>query len=245
MSTRNWLVRKRGELVRSTLRPSLSSLIRFSMSPREQYDNVRMGPKNIFIAIVAVFAIGMGAWFSYQLAVPPPAPRVATVLPSTAELPEFSLSDQTGASVGRDVFRGQWNVVFFGFTHCPDICPLTLQVLASARQKLHDVGHEPLPRIVFVSVDPERDTPDVIGRYVGHFGEDMLGITGDLDELRKLTSGLGIFFNKAVADSGNYSVDHSAVVLVINPQGKFHALFSAPHEIDSYVHDLPIVMGSL
>jgi protein SCO1/2 len=203
-----------------------------------------MSSRHLFIATVAVVAIATGAWLSYQLLSPPALPRFATVLPAPAELPEFSLLDQSGRAIGRDVFAGHWNLVFFGFTHCPDICPLTLQVLASAKQQLAESGHEPLPRIVLVSVDPERDTPDVISRYVGYFGDDNLGITGKLDEVKKLTDGLGIFFEKSAPDGDNYSVDHSAVVLVINPQRQFHALFSAPHEIESFVHDLPIIMAS-
>jgi len=202
-----------------------------------------MGPKSIFIAIVSVFAIGMGAWLSYQLVVPPAMPRTATVLPATAELPEFSLLDQHGNSVGRDAFAERWSLVFFGFTNCPDICPLTLQVLANARQKLSDAGHSPLPQIVLISVDPERDTPGVLAEYVGYFGGDILGLTGDIEELRKLTGAIGIFFDKSFTDDGNYSVNHSAVVLVFNPRAEFHALFSAPHEVDNFIHDLPLIMS--
>ena len=113
-----------------------------------------MGLRNIFIAIVAVFAIGMGAWLSYQLAVPPPVPKTATVLPATASLAEFALVDQDGNPVTPATFRGQWDLVFFGFANCPDVCPLTLQVLASARAELAAAQQAPLPRIVLVSVDP-------------------------------------------------------------------------------------------
>ena len=187
----------------------------------------------------------MGTWLSYQLTVPAPVPRKATILPATSELPEFSLVDQTGNPVGPASFTGHWSLVFFGFTNCPDICPLTLQVLSSAREELRKSGQKPLPRIVLVSVDPERDTPEVVGKYVQYFGADNVAITGDMDELKKLTSGLGIFFNKAYSDDENYSVDHSAVVLVINPRGEFHALFGAPHAVDDYVHDLPIILTSL
>ena len=202
-----------------------------------------MGSRNILIAIVAVVAIGMGAWFSYQLAVPPPEPRVATILPASAEVPDFALLDQHGNALGRDTFIGQWDLVFFGFANCPDVCPLTLQVLESAKRQLADAGATVLPRIVLVSVDPERDTPERLDKYLGSFGDDLLGITGDLAEIRKLTSGLGIFFNKAYTSDDDYTMDHSAVVLVIDPRGEFHALFSAPHEIANFVHDLPIVMA--
>jgi protein SCO1/2 len=202
-----------------------------------------MSPRNIIIAAVATIAIVTGTWLSFKAASPPPVPNVATVLPVGNDLPEFSLLDHTGSAIGRDVFRGHWDLVFFGFTHCPDICPLTLQVLADAREQLAADGIAPLPRIVLVSVDPERDTPEQLAQYIGYFGDDNLGITGDLEELRKLTNGLGIWFEKSAVGDDNYSVDHSAAVLVINPQGKFRALFGAPHQADNFVHDLPLIMG--
>lgn len=203
-----------------------------------------MGPRNTFIAIVAVVAIGTGAWLSALLMAPAPLPQTATVLSVPGDLPEFSLVDQNGSAIGRNVFRGRWSLVFFGFTHCPDICPLTLQELANAKQQLAENARQPLPRIVLVSVDPERDTPEVMKQYVGYFGDDILGITGELAEIRKLTNGLGIFFEKSSLDEDNYSVDHSAVVIVMNPDGQFQALFSAPHEAANFVHDLPIITGS-
>jgi protein SCO1/2 len=202
-----------------------------------------MSIKSIFIAIVAVVAIGTGAWLSYLLATPPPTARTATVLPVPAQLPDFSLIDHNGKAIGRDVFRGQWDLVFFGFTQCPDICPLTLQVLADAKRRLADQDQQPPPRIVLVSVDPERDAPDTLGQYINHFGRDNLGITGELQELRKLTTALGIYFEKSAINGDSYSVDHSAVVLVIDPRGQFHALFGTPHEASGFVHDLPIIMA--
>jgi protein SCO1/2 len=168
------------------------------------------------------------------------------VLPAPGVLPEFSLQDQHGQPFGRVDFEGQWSLVFFGFTNCPDVCPTTLQVLSSAKQQLATRNHEPLPRIVLVSVDPERDTPDAMGQYVDYFGEGNIGVTGSMDELRKLTGALGIYFEKSPLDMNatddNYSVDHSAVVLVINPRARFHALFSAPHTVENFVNDLPLVM---
>ena len=203
-----------------------------------------MNPRKVFIVVVSLAAITTGTWFSFQLASPPPVPATATVMPATSELPEFSLQNQHGDVIDRDVFKGQWDLLFFGFTQCPDICPLTLQVLANAQQQLVEAGQQPLPRIVFVSVDPERDTPDVVGEYISHFGDDSLGITGSIDEIRKLTNGLGIFFEKLEPDEENYSVAHSAVVLVIDPDGRFHSLFGTPHEAENFVHDLPIIMSA-
>lgn len=202
-----------------------------------------MRPRNLLITALAVFAIAFGGWTSYRLASPPAEPTTATILPAPEPLPEFSLVDQHGNTVGPAVFEGQWDLLFFGFTHCPDICPLTLQTLADAKRRLAAAGHESLPRIVFVSVDPDRDTPEKLGEYLDHFGDGILGLTGRLEELRKLTGELGIYFEKVPAEGGDYTVDHSAVVLVVNPRGEFSALFGSPHSADNYVHDLPIIMS--
>lgn len=199
-----------------------------------------MSPKNLIVAFVLACALAAGVFVATRLQTPAPL-NTAFLLPTPTALPEFSLVDQAGNVVTRDTFKNHWNLVFFGFTHCPDICPTTLQILAAARTELVAAGQQPVPRIVLVSVDPERDSPDVIGRYVDHFGVGNLGITGHLDELRKLTSGLGIYFEKQAGDDDNYAVDHSAAVLVINPDGEFHALFSGPHEVQNYVHDVPLL----
>ncbi len=203
-----------------------------------------MDSRKYFIASVAIIAIVSGIWLTSRVLSPPPLPQTATLLPAATDLAEFSLLDQDGKLFTRSSFEGRWNLVFFGFTHCPDVCPLTLQVLAKARQLMVDDGQEALPRIVLVSVDPERDTPEVIGQYVANFGEDTIGVSGELSELRKLTDGLGIFFEKSGFDGDNYSVDHSAVVIVVDPDGRFHSLFGAPHIAENFAHDLPIIMST-
>lgn len=202
-----------------------------------------MSPKNLLIAIIMAVALAMGIFHSVRMQTPA-EPLTAFVLPAPMPLPEFALVDQSGNAVTRDTFRDQWSLVFFGFTHCPDICPTTLQILSAARKKLADSGQAPLPRVVLVSVDPERDTPELMGQYLNYFGDGNLGVTGSLGELRKLTGPLGIFFEKQSAAEENYSVDHSAAVLVINPAAEFHALFSGSHEVEIFVHDLPPIMGS-
>ena len=202
-----------------------------------------MQSRNIIIALVLGIAIAAGFALSLRDAREPLVSLTATVLPAGNELPDFALLDQYGAAVGRSVFEGQWDVVFFGFTNCPDICPATMTVLGQARRELDARGQNPLPRIVLVSVDPERDTPEAMARYVAYFGDDNLGLTGELAEIRKLTDALGVFFQKAGADGEAYGVDHSTVVLVIDPEGRLKALFSAPHEVANLVHDLPLIMA--
>ena len=201
-----------------------------------------MKTSNLILAFVLGASIAAGIWATNNLGRSARQPTTATVLPAVAQLPAFSLMDHHTQAIDNKVFVGQWDLVFFGFTNCPDICPLTLQVLSTAKQRLADSGQSPLPRIVLVSVDPERDTPERMAQYIAAFGPGHLGITGELEELRKLTSGLGIYFAKQEGGEENYSVDHSAAVIVIDPQGKFHSLFSAPHVIENFVHDLPLLM---
>lgn len=201
-----------------------------------------MPSRKILAALVLGIAIAAGFALALRDARGPVAPLTATLLPAGNELPDFSLLDQHGGTVGRSVFEGQWDVVFFGFTNCPDICPATMTVLGQARRELEAREQDPLPRIVLVSVDPERDTPEAMARYVAYFGDGNLGLTGELAEIRKLTDALGIFFQKAGADGEAYGVDHSTVVLVIDPGGRLKALFSAPHDVASIVHDLPLIM---
>lgn len=199
-----------------------------------------MGPKNILVALLLAAALSAGLFVALRTSTPA-EPLAAFVLPAPLPLPEFSLVDQHGNAVDAETFEDQWHLVFFGFTNCPDICPATLQILTSARARLAEAGQAPLPRIVLVSVDPERDSPEQMGKYVDYFGDNNLGVTGSLDELRKLTSALGIYFEKQAVNSESYAVDHSAAVLLLNPDGRFHALFSGPHVIDNYVHDIPLV----
>lgn len=203
-----------------------------------------MQPKNLLIAIALGIALAAGVVLALRHAQQPAAPVAATVLPAPVALPAFRLVDDDGAAIGPEVFSGHWNLVFFGFTNCPDICPLTLQKLSQVQKALAEAGRRPLPRVVLVSVDPERDTPERLRAYLDSFGAGNLGITGDTAEIRKLTEALGIWFQKTGAGGENYGVDHSAVVVVIGPDGRYRALFSAPHDVGTFVHDLPLLMTS-
>lgn len=200
-----------------------------------------MKPRSLILALIVALALAAGAFFALRVQ-EPAVPVSALVLPDPDPIPSFALLDQHGSAIDESVFRGQWDLVFFGFTHCPDICPATLQVLAAARRELEISKLTPNLRIVLVSVDPERDTPEILAQYVDYFGEGNLGITGSLEEIRKLTTELGIYFEKQPPDDdNNYNVDHSGAVLVIDPEARFSALFGGPHLVDHYVHDLPII----
>ncbi len=200
----------------------------------------------LVLALVAVALVG-GGWFFMRAYMNPGAqPQFATVLPSPKELPDFTLIDQEGESFSRASLKDNWNLLFFGFSNCPDICPTTLQLLAAARERMAAGGlpESDLPGIILVSVDPERDKPEVLKSYVANFGENIVGLTGDMSELQKLTKQLGIFHAKSSVHHGGYDVDHTSAILVINPNAQFQALFSAPYSVEDLAHDLPLILAS-
>ncbi len=175
----------------------------------------------------------------------PQLPEHATVLPTPAPLANFALANHEEQPFTRDSLRGHWSMIFFGFTNCPDICPLTLHKLAQARDSIARSDPDaPLPEIVFISVDPDRDSTESLKQYVQSFGTGVTGVRGEHDELAKLTKPLGIFFNVDQTDDKNTVVDHSAAVIVVNENAEFHALFSAPHQIDAFASDMQLIMAS-
>ena len=165
-------------------------------------------------------------------AVSQPELHSATLLNTPRPLPAFSLLDQHGDAIGPEAFNGGWHLVFFGFMNCPDICPMTLQTLTAVRSKLGAQGGEQ-PGVVFVSVDPERDAPALLADYLAYFDASIVGITGDEDAIARFTRDMGVaVFMGAEDDFGNYNVDHSTAVFLIDPAGRLSALFRMPHEVD-------------
>ncbi|HEV2507583.1 MAG TPA: SCO family protein [Mesorhizobium sp.] len=131
----------------------------------------------------------------------------------------FALTDQTGKPVTEAAFRGQPTVVFFGFTHCPEVCPTTLFELAGWLKTLGDEGKD--IKAYFVSIDPERDTPDVIKNYVTNFSDRIVGITGEPDKVRAMAKSFGIYFKRVDTGDGDYTMDHTASVLMLKRNGDF------------------------
>jgi protein SCO1/2 len=155
-----------------------------------------------------------------------PATAAATVLPESLPLPEVALVDDMGEAFTTADLRGDYRLLFFGFTHCPDICPLTLQVLASVRADLEARAPGLAPQIVFVSVDPERDTPERIREYLASFDPALIGITGPDEALQPLVETLGVTVHKTEVDGEHYNVVHNGAIYVIGPDAAWIAVFT-------------------
>ncbi len=171
---------------------------------------------------------------------PPEPPQLtgATLLPQGHTLTPFTLIDDHNKPFTQDSLRGQWSFAFFGYTHCPDVCPTALGALKRVEGLLEADGVTPLPRVLFISVDPSRDTPETLASYVAYFHPAFVGVTGEDKELKGLTQQLGIRYGRSA--SGNdkdYEVEHSAAIILFNPEGHYQAVFGMPHDPDKMATD--------
>lgn len=195
--------------------------------------------------IVAGFLIGaLGG--AAALVLTREAPRTGTVITTgKADIGgPFSLIDQNGKEVTDRDFRGRYMLVFFGFTHCPDICPTELQVMSTALEALGPKAEKVVP--IFITLDPERDTPEVVDNYVKNFGANFVGLTGSPEAIAQAAKAYRVAFSKFEykGKDGNYgySVDHSAFVYLMGPDGELKEIFNygTPAEkisktLDSYL----------
>lgn len=195
----------------------------------------------LFVLSTAIAAFSFGAWQRFAERSAPPRMTVlnrATVLPEPIVLPEFRLVDHDGAAFGPAQIQERWSLMFFGFSNCAHICPTTLRTLSETVERL-----EVPPRIVFLSVDPGRDTPDMLARYVGSFDADVIGVSGDDAELRKLATVLGVMYT-VVPGPGPYTVEHTRAVFVVDPQGRYVALITSVDDAGLIAADLQEIMGA-
>lgn len=190
------------------------------------------------LIVIAVAVVALGAGFLVARGWPEPAPEVDAIVLDTPRDPgEFQLVDHTGAPFDRARLADGWTLWFFGFTHCPDVCPMTLSLLNQVDRKLADAGAT-RPTVVMLSVDPARDTPEQLAAYVPFFNPAFLGLTGSAGEIHQLAERLGIIVRYQPLEGDNYTVDHSASLLLTGPNGLVRAVFTAPHEPAQLAQDL-------
>jgi protein SCO1/2 len=170
-----------------------------------------------------------------------------TIYPEARTLSEFRLIDQQGEFFTKADLQGSWNLVFFGFTHCPDICPLTMAELSQFYAGL-DFNQDVKPRMFLVTVDPKQDNPESMAAYLANYNEEFIGLSGDPEQIAQLAAQLYVGYGDAVKSEiaatthehggpqseadvaqGDYLIEHSAHIAVINPQGDYYAVMRAPH----------------
>ena len=210
-----------------------------------------MSKRTLPLLIIAVLAAIGGLWASQGLfgpmttdssrASPLPAVSSITLMSTPRVLPAFSLQQSDGTALTGEELHGHWTVVFVGFTHCPDICPTTLAELNGAQKQWAALPEATRPRVLFVSADPERDSPQLTGDYAHAFNTDSLAATAPLTQLEAFTRSLSLVFMKVPGPSGNpadYSIDHNAALIVLDPQARMAGVITPPFNPKAIAADL-------
>lgn len=165
----------------------------------------------------------------------------ATIFDTPRELPALDLVNADGAAVSGNIFTGRWDLLFFGFTHCPDICPATLHRLDALLDTIAQSAPERLPRVWLVSVDPSRDTPAVLADYLGFFDARFGALTGTDESVATLAGALGVAYAR-LPQGEDYTMSHSAALFLIDPRGHYAGLFNTPHDWDRIGSDLETIL---
>ena len=191
----------------------------------------------LLFTTVAALSLSAGYWYSQssqQNRLPAiPSDFEATVFPEPRELVPFTLEDQHGKAFTPEQLKNKWSMLFFGYTHCPDVCPSTLKVLQDFWRELPEAVRNKT-QVVFVTVDPNRDPPETIKEYVKYFEPSFIGVTGNLGQITAFTRSLGVLYEYVTTGEGknNYTVNHSAQIILIDQQARLRAVFPPPHEAD-------------
>jgi len=181
--------------------------------------------RTTLMILLAAIAAGAGLLAAQRLLpsatlAAPVREAAVTLYPQPRALPDFTLQSSDGRELGPEQLAGHWTLVFIGFTSCPDVCPMTLAELARAQRQWQILPEAGRPRVLFVSVDPERDTPERLGQYAHAFHPDTLAATADLPALEAFTRSLSLVFAKVPLGQGRdqYTIDHSAAIAVLDPE---------------------------
>ena len=189
------------------------------------------------MAILAIFAISAGFYISLKQAQQSQleTPNIEGLFwPNPKQINEFSVLDHDGKIFGLEQMRGKWSFIFFGYSHCPDVCPVTMAIMADAYKELAADNSD--LQVIFASVDPERDTTEKLSQYANYFHPDFIGLGGSDEMIKSLTGQIGVayYLNNEDQTEG-YLVDHSASIFLIDPFGRLVGKLSPPHEKDKII----------
>jgi len=202
-------------------------------------------PRFITAACVCIALLGgIAAALYFRHGGAPVELATGTYLSPSRALPDFSLIDEHGRTFGPAELTGSWSMMYFGYTNCPDVCPTTLSTLAALEKRMRAGGAPLRPRVIFVSVDAKRDTPEQLAKYVPYFDPEFIGLTAPSQQaLESVTSRLGIAVIITPKADGSYTVDHSSAIFVLNPAGRLAAILTGPFTVDGLEADFARIVA--
>ncbi|MDG2035087.1 MAG: SCO family protein [Pseudomonadales bacterium] len=212
------------------------------MSENSTHSDRQNGIRNTVVGIVIFITVVLALFINRvsQERILSPKEMVANgaiMFSMPREISALSLIDQNQLPFTKSRFADKWTLVFFGFTHCPDICPTTLALLNQVSDELAETDYAVDTQFLLVSLDPLRDTPEKMKPYVEYFNTDFIGVTGEFLSIHRFAKQLNIAFQKVVTDSetGDYTIDHGGNVALINPQGHYHGFYKPPLDVNRMV----------
>ncbi|MGH8042095.1 MAG: SCO family protein [Rudaea sp.] len=198
-----------------------------------------------WLIVVAAVVAALGLWLGQRYFAAPVPSRLANAVlyPSPRPIVDFRLTRTDAQSLTTSDWHGHWSVVYFGYTHCPDVCPTALATFAKVWKDLHARGLSEHVRFYFISVDPQRDTPQILRRYVDLFDPDFVAATGADAELTALTRALGLIYTRTTGVNGEIQVEHSGSAVIVDPHARQVGIFRPPFAAHALAGDLATLVA--
>ncbi|MBS0351865.1 MAG: SCO family protein [Proteobacteria bacterium] len=211
--------------------------------------------RTIITTVTIVVLIGLGVYFHTKQALANSTTMSAMpamsqskkdyLLPSPKTITAFTVTDDKGQIFSNNNLKGHWTFLFFGFTHCPGVCPTTLANLNGMTKQLKKLlPSQSIPQVIMITVDPQKDPTAVMHNYVKNFNADFIGATADSNTLNNFSKDLGLVYQKIPQANGDYMMDHSAELYLFNPDGKWVATFGYPTEVNHLVKSYQNIVES-
>ena len=205
-----------------------------------------MSRRNIIFVFLILF--GMSVLFAYFQSLPSllqkkPTLLTGKILTRPMELDNFELIDQNNQTFNSESLKGNWTILFFGYTNCPDVCPTTIYKLAEVKNDVNQNLPSKNFNTVLVTLDPDRDTPERLDEYIGYFDESMLGVTGTYKNIQSFSSNLSVFYQRINKDGG-YDFNHTASIFVFNQDGSLFATMSPATSVSELRDDFYTILNN-
>ena len=188
---------------------------------------IRPAQLAILLAGIGLLTLALGSWFAINMRNEPPLEISGFVASEPRALPAFELTDGSGADFNSRDFAGRWSFVYFGYSYCPDICPMSMLEMSKIADALTNGGTDIPVAYYLVSLDPERDTPERMGEYAAYFNPEFIGLTGEPEQIDLFARSAGVIYELPEDTSTDtYLVGHSSFITLLNPAGRIHAFFT-------------------
>jgi protein SCO1 len=198
----------------------------------------------IFVAVICSMQIAKKSSSSNKLESSKPKVLAATILPKPKKLPDFKLTASDGSKFDINRIKGDWTFLFFGYTYCPSICPKTLETMDNIATR---IGTPPAAKFAFITIDPKRDSVERLNKFLSEprfSNANILGATGNPSQMRELAESIGVYISEGDGSDTSKHLNHSGTIMLINPEGKLHAIFTNPDNASNIAWDLKEIIRS-